>query len=224
MFLTAATTGTAGVLLAALLAAAPAAPAAHAGPGAPAAFADCPPSSALPAGAELASWRCEVMSATGHLTIGRLDVPISGPITVTHAEGDVGGRPEQVWGGMSAAPIPVGRAPLTLTPRYGGHFDFLSDARRVGELDLSFAVSGPGLPPGCRIGGGTTPVHLVLQPASPGSTTALEDTTFAVPRSRRCGPLGRVLDRAVGLPSAAGQNAIVLHGERSIRYYDASAG
>ncbi|WP_329457352.1 hypothetical protein [Streptomyces sp. NBC_01497] len=184
-----------------------------------ASFAACPPRSALPAGADPAAWRCEVMSATGHLTLGRIDVPIAAPMTVTHAEGTVDGHHEQVWGGLSATPIRVGRSPFTLTARYAGHFDFLSDATRVGELDLTFTLSGPGLPSGCRAGDDADPVHLVFQPASPDSTTAIEDVTFAAPGTHGCGVLGPLLDRAAALPSPPGRNSIVLNGERSARSY-----
>jgi hypothetical protein len=164
------------------------------------------------------------MSATGHLRLGLIDTPITEPMTVTHAEGPIDGRTEQVWGGMTAAPIRLDHTRLTITPRYAGHFDFLSDAERVGELDLRFQLSGPGLPARCSIGTESDAVHLVLQPATPTSTTSLEDATFRAPRTSGCGPLGPVLDLALGLPSAGGHNSIRLDGQRTMRYYDVPGG
>ncbi|MGY0059942.1 hypothetical protein ACWY4P_25925 [Streptomyces sp. LZ34] len=182
-------------------------------------FEACPE---LPPKADPAAWRCEVMSATGHLTLGRIDVPIDEPMTVTHAEGRIDGEFAQVFGALSAEPIAVPGTRLTITPRYAGYFDFHTNAERLGELDLKFAVSGPGLPSGCSIGRDTDAVHLVLKTpdgGGPGATPSIEDTRFAAPRTSGCGPRGRVLDRFLRLPSSSGKNAIHLDGERAVRSY-----
>lgn len=71
-------------------------------------FADCPTLSELPEGADPAKWRCEAMTATGHLTLGRVEVPIDRPLAITFAEGRVDGEFRQVFGAMAATPYEFG--------------------------------------------------------------------------------------------------------------------
>ncbi|MGW7519643.1 hypothetical protein ACWGJ2_29045 [Streptomyces sp. NPDC054796] len=185
-------------------------------------FASCPTRSELPSGADPAQWRCEAVVATGHLRLGSAEVPISEPMTVTHAEGRIDGEFHQVFGGLEAAALRVPGTPLSVTPGYGGSFDFLSDEERMGELDMVFGLSGPGLPRTCSIGSGAEPIGLVLQAVgepAPGEMPGIEDQRFALPRTSGCGPYGRVLDRLLELPSPSGQNSIHLDGTRFIRAY-----
>ncbi|WP_245996289.1 hypothetical protein [Streptomyces armeniacus] len=191
-------------------------------PGSP--FAACPARAELPEGADPAAWRCEVMTATGHLTVGRIDVPIAEPMRVTHAEGRIDSEFHQVFGGMAAEPIRVPHTPLSVTPQYAGAFDFHSDDQRMGELDVKFRISGPGWARwrDCSIGNDADAVHLVLKAegkGGPGKVPHAVDNTFAVPGTSGCGRLGRVLDAALDLPSPAGENRISLEGDRVIRSY-----
>ncbi|GAA2085183.1 hypothetical protein GCM10009801_46760 [Streptomyces albiaxialis] len=186
-------------------------------------FADCPSRAELPEGADPEKWRCEVMSATGSLKLGRISIPLKKPVTVTHAEGRIDGEFHQVFGGLKAAPIRVPRTPLSLSLRYGGYFDFHTNDQRMGELDLTFGLSAPGLPRRCSIGGGSQDaVHLILKAVGepePGEMPEAVDSSFTVPRTSGCGPFGPVLDKAIDLPSPSGENAISLNGERQIRPY-----
>ncbi|MFG3253909.1 hypothetical protein [Streptomyces sp. NPDC048172] len=186
-------------------------------------FADCPTRAELPEGADPAKWRCEVMSATGSLTLGRISVPLKKPVVITHAEGRIGGEFHQVFGGLKAAPVRVPRTPLSLSLRYGGYFDFHTNEQRMGELDLRFGLSAPGVPRSCSIGGGAREaVHLILKAVGepePGEMPEAVDTSFTAPRTSGCGALGSVLDKAIDLPSPSGENAIHLNGKRKIRAY-----
>lgn len=184
-------------------------------------FSACPPVDELPAGADPGTWRCEVMHATGHLRMGAIDEPLTEPMKITFAEGRVDGEFRQVFGEMAAAPIRVGGTPLTLTPRYGGYSDFLSDTTRRGEFDIKFAIGSvrglPALPSsGCSVGSDEDAVHLVLKDTDPTRVISrdplvaafgAQDAEFAAPGTSGCGRVGRALDRALGLPSAAGANA-----------------
>ncbi|MER6699826.1 hypothetical protein ABT289_21925 [Streptomyces fimicarius] len=196
-------------------------------------FSACPTVDQLPAGADPGTWRCEVMHATGHLRMGAVDEPLTEPMKITFAEGRVDGEFRQVFGEMTAAPIRVGGTPLTLTPQYGGYADFLSDDTRRGEFDITFAL-GPahglvGRPlAGCSVGSDEDAVHLVLKDTVPtrvisGDPLVLafgaRDAEFSAPRTSGCGPLGRVLDRALGLPSTAGANAFDMDVMVAIRPY-----
>jgi hypothetical protein len=193
----------------------------------------CPTLAELPAGADPAVWRCESMSATGHLTLGRIDEEIVKPMTLVFAEGRVDGAYSQVFGAMTAPPIRIGGTPWTIAPQYAGYADFQSNDERRGELDLTFAVAGPGLPAGCSIGGGGNPVHLVLKDTEPTQvisqdplvvTFGAADFTFAAPATSGCGYLGLVLDLLIGLPSVAGANALDLHATVVITPYGQSNG
>jgi hypothetical protein len=173
------------------------------------------------------------MHATGHLRMGAVDEPLSEPMKITFAEGRVDGEFRQVFGEMTAAPIRVGRTLLTLTPQYGGYSDFLSDDTRRGEFDIRFALgSAYGLltlpPSGCSVGSDEDAIHLVLKDTDPTRVISknplvvafgAQDTEFAAPGTSGCGPLSRALDRALGLPSAAGANAFGMDVTVAIRSY-----
>ncbi|MFD8010619.1 hypothetical protein [Streptomyces sp. NPDC058955] len=196
-------------------------------------FSACPAVDELPAGADPGTWRCEVMHATGHLRMGAVDEPLTEPMKIAFAEGRVGGEFRQVFGRMTAAPIRVGGTPLTLTPQYGGYSDFLSDDTRRGEFDVTFALgSAHGLPAlassGCSVGSAEDAVHLVLKDTAPTRVISrnplvvafgAEDAEFAAPGTSGCGPLGRALDRVLGLPSAAGSNVFHMDVTVAIRPY-----
>ncbi|MFF3481775.1 hypothetical protein ACFYXC_00640 [Streptomyces sp. NPDC002701] len=195
------------------------------------AFQDCPALAELPDGARPADWRCEAMTAVGHLTLGRVEVPIDEPLAITFAEGTVDGEFRQVFGAMAATPLRVRGTPLSITPRYGGYSDFESNDERRGELDLTFGITGPGLPSGCSIGSTTAPVHLVLLETDPPKvvtpdplvvTFGVEDNRFAIPRTSGCGLLGPVLDKALRLPAPAGVNSIDLDARVTMRSYSES--
>ncbi|MFH9500094.1 hypothetical protein ACH4L9_32275 [Streptomyces globisporus] len=195
-------------------------------------FSACPTVDELPADADLGTWRCEVMHATGHLRMGAVDEPLAEPMKITFAEGRVDGEFRQVFGEMTAEPIQVGGTPLTLTPQYGGYSDFLSDDTRRGEFDIKFALGSahglPALPSGCSVGSDEDAVHLVLKDTVPTRVISkdplvvvfgAQDAEFAAPGTRGCSPLSRALDRFLGLPSAAGANAFDMDVTVAIRPY-----
>jgi len=191
-------------------------------------FSDCPSLSELPEGADPAKWRCEAMTATGHLSLGRVEVPIDRPLAITFAEGRVDGEFRQVFGAMAATPLRVRGTPLSITPRYGGYSDFESNDERRGELDLTFRISGPGVPRGCSIGTDAAPVHLVLKETDPSRVVSpdplivafgVADNRFAAPGTSGCGLLGPVLDKALRLPAPAGVNGIDLDARVALRSY-----
>ncbi|MEW1626050.1 hypothetical protein AB0387_01245 [Streptomyces sp. NPDC089173] len=196
-------------------------------------FSACPAADDLPTGADPGTWRCEVMHATGRLRMGAFDEQLTEPMRITFAEGRVDGEFRQVFGRMTAAPIRVGGTPLTLTPRYGGYSDFLSDDTRRGEFALTFAIGSAYGPParpssGCSVGSDEDAVHLVLKDTDPTRVISkdplvvafgTQDAEFTAPRTSGCGPLGRVLDRALGLPSAAGANVFAMDVTVALRPY-----
>ncbi|MCF3129535.1 hypothetical protein [Streptomyces olivochromogenes] len=202
------------------------------------AFGDCPD---LPAGVDPAQWRCEVLTATGSLTLGNRTVPALAPMTITHAEGPLpDGSAGQVFGALRAAPTAVpggllgipgtdhGRAlALSLRPEYGGRSDFYSTGDSLGLFTMRFGLHGRLLPKGCTIGA-DTPVELRLRRVGGAERVSKNppiikfdayDDTFGVPSAQGCGPLGRLLDDRLGLPAATG-NSLSLTAYYTYRTYD----
>src|SRR5262245_13625862 len=67
-------------------------------------FSDCP---AIPAGADPAQWRCEVLESTGTVRIGKLGELPGGAMRLTFAEGQLDGKYAQVFGALRSEPIRV---------------------------------------------------------------------------------------------------------------------
>ncbi|MFG2474098.1 hypothetical protein [Streptomyces fagopyri] len=201
-------------------------------------FGDCPD---IPAGVDAARWKCEVLTATGSLTLGSRTVPELAPMTLTHAEGPLpDGGDGQVWGALGSASTPVpggllgtGTAghgpllPLALRPEYGGRSDFYSTGNSLGLFTLRFRAVSPLLPHGCVIGG-DAPVELRLQRAGDSEWESQDppvirfdayDDTFTAPAAVGCGPLGRFVNDRLGLPRATG-NAITLSARYTFKTYD----
>ncbi|MFJ5268203.1 hypothetical protein [Streptomyces sp. NPDC088358] len=202
-------------------------------------FRDCPD---IPAGVDAARWKCEVLTATGSLTLSSRSVPELAPMTITHAEGPLpDGGDGQVWGAMRSTSTivpggllgtgPTGHGPLlplALRPEYGGRSDFYSTGNSLGLFTLRFRVLSPLLPHGCVIGGGDAPVELRLRRAGDSEWISQDppvirfdayDDTFAAPATVGCGPLGRLVDDRLGLPGATG-NAITLSARYTFKTYD----
>ncbi|MFJ3893078.1 hypothetical protein [Streptomyces sp. NPDC090083] len=191
-------------------------------------FGACPALSELPEGADPGAWRCEAMTASGHMTLGRLDQSLGRGMAITFAEGTVDGQVRQVFGAMTAAPVRVRGIPLVITPRYAGYFDFQSNDQRRGELNLTFAISGPAVPPGCSIGTDADPVRLVLKETAASTVVSQDplvlafgvaDNRFTAPRTSGCGRLGPVLDAVLRMPSPAGANSLALNARVGLRGY-----
>ncbi|QFZ78903.1 hypothetical protein GFH48_23035 [Streptomyces fagopyri] len=195
----------------------------------------------MPAGVDAARWKCEVLMATGSLTLGSRTVPELAPMTLTHAEGPLpDGSDGQVWGALRSASTPVpggllgtGTAghgpllPLALRPEYGGRSDFYSTGNSLGLFTLRFRALSPLLPHGCVIGG-DAPIELRLQRAGDSEWESQDppvirfdayDDTFTAPAPVGCGPLGRLVDDRLGLPRTAG-NAITLSARYTFKTYD----
>lgn len=201
-------------------------------------FSDCP---AIPAGVDAALWKCEVLTATGSLTLGSRTVPELAPMTLTHAEGPLAdGSDGQVWGALRSAPdaVPGGLTGtaadhdpllgLSLRPEYGGRSDFYSVGNSLGLFTMRFRALSPLLPHGCVIGGGDTPIELRLERSGDSQWVSQDppvikfdayDTTFTAPAATGCGLLNRLVDDRLGLPTAAG-NAINLTAYYTFKTYD----
>ncbi|NIH78738.1 hypothetical protein [Amycolatopsis viridis] len=173
-------------------------------------FADCP---ALPAGADPAQWRCEVLDSAATMSFGTVrDLPL-GPMRLTFAEGKLGGQYAQVFGALRSEPVAVPGLPHgTIRFGYGGYSDFHSDAQRKGEMDLVAEFDAPYLPRNCATG----VIHTVLRADGPTRVVstdpltlqfATRDDEFAVPATENCGPQARLTNRRLGLPAAAGTNS-----------------
>ncbi|MEU4766066.1 hypothetical protein AB0H12_22680 [Actinosynnema sp. NPDC023794] len=190
-------------------------------------FADCP---AIPAGADPAQWRCEVLVSSGTIKFGDLAEQSTGAMRLTFAERRLDGEFAQVFGALRAEPTnvpggllgvpghhPVLRADLRV--EYAGFADFLSDGDRMGVQHLKLRVVNGLLPRTCSIGDEDDP--LVFQPirtSGPDRISAdppvlrftIEDNAFAVPPARGCGGLDRLVDKRFGLPSPSGANSMKL--------------
>ncbi|MFJ6676640.1 hypothetical protein ACIQMJ_36540 [Actinosynnema sp. NPDC091369] len=190
-------------------------------------FADCP---AIPAGADPAQWRCEVLMSTGTLKFGNLAEQPTGAMRLTFAEGQLNGEFAQVFGALRAEPTTVpggllgvpGPSPVLRTDlrlEYAGFADFLSDGDRMGVQHLKLRVINGLLPRTCAIGDEDDPlVFRPLRTSGPDRISAdppvlrftIEDTSFAVPSAKGCGGLDRLVDKRFGLPSPAGANSMEL--------------
>ncbi|MGW3999753.1 hypothetical protein ACWEF6_40195 [Amycolatopsis sp. NPDC004772] len=174
-------------------------------------FTDCP---APPANADPGTWRCEAFVSQGKLTIGAQEIPL-GEMRLTFSEGRVNGQYAQVFGALRHEPVRVpGLAGTTLQLRYGGSSDFQGNDERRGELDVYAVLRHPLLRKGCSIGTAAAPLHTVVHddPALPPTVLSRNPPTFhfgvvdpalALPATQGCGPLGNLVDRKLGLPSAS---------------------
>ncbi|MFD8638259.1 hypothetical protein [Streptomyces sp. NPDC059533] len=202
-------------------------------------FSDCP---AIPAGVDATHWKCEVLTATGSLTLGNRTLPALAPMTITHAEGPLpDGTNGQVWGALRGGPtaVPGGilggpagahnpRMALSLQPEYGGRSDFYSVGNNMGLFTLRFRAVGPALPDGCVIGGGDTPIELRLKRSGSAQWISKTppvikfdayDNTFTTPAATDCGPLGALVNNRLGLPATTG-NSINLSAYYTFKTYD----
>lgn len=202
-------------------------------------FSDCPD---LPTGVDAAQWKCEVLTATGSLTLGSRTVPELAPMTITHAEGPLpDGSDGQVFSALrgTRTAVPGGLLgdttadhkpllSLALRPEYGGRSDFYSVGNSMGLFTLRFRVLSPLLPHGCVIGAGDAPIELHLQRAGGSEWVSKNppvikfdayDDAFAAPAAKGCGPLGGLVNDRLGLPATAG-NAITLSAYYTFKTYD----
>ncbi|WP_439383451.1 hypothetical protein [Amycolatopsis lexingtonensis] len=173
-------------------------------------FSDCP---APPANADPGTWRCEAFVSQGQLTIDGQEIPL-GEMRLTFSEGRVNGEYAQAFGALRHEPVRVpGLAGTTLQLRYGGYSDFQGNDERRGELDVYAVLRHPLLGQDCRIGVMHTVVHddpavppTVISKTPPTMHFGVVDPDLAVPATTGCGPLGKLVDRRLGLPSPSGEN------------------
>ncbi|MFJ9413966.1 hypothetical protein ACIRPT_07330 [Streptomyces sp. NPDC101227] len=188
-------------------------------------FRDCP---VLPPGVDAAKWRCEVFVMKGSLTVGALHVPDLAPMTATNAEGPMpDGSRGQVFGGIRSAATRVDGG-LRIQPQYAGFSDFYPDGVHRGALDMKFRLLHPLLGEHCTIGADSDPAALRF--VQDGSTEwvskeppilkfSIHDNAFAAPRTHGCGPLGKAVDRRLGLPAPSGRSAISATAVYTFRSY-----
>lgn len=190
-------------------------------------FADCP---AIPAEADPAQWRCEVLMSTGSIRFGNLAEQQLGAMRLTFAEGELDGEFAQAFGALRAEPAPVPgglfgtgkQNPLLrmdIRIEYAGYADFLSVGDRMGEQHLKIRVISPLLPRTCTIGSDRDPIEFkpvrtsgpdMLSTNPPVLRFTIEDNEFAVPKARGCGAFDRLVNKRFGLPAAAGMNTMKL--------------
>ncbi|MET0134493.1 MAG: hypothetical protein ABW215_12990 [Kibdelosporangium sp.] len=196
---------------------------------------DCPKE--LPAGADPAQWRCEVLVSDATAEFGTLGQLRLGRQRLTFAEGTLDGRYAQVFGGLRAEPteVPGGLVgndliPLAFQVQYAGASDFHGDPPRMGFIDLKLKVISPLLPPTCFIGSDNDPINvqpLALGPTAPVPghpgirTMTLQDKRLVMPRAHGCGVFTALVQARFGVPSPAGASEITLPTYVSIRQYDA---
>jgi hypothetical protein len=199
-------------------------------------FSDCP---AIPAGADPAQWRCEVLVSTGTLSFGTVSEQSAGSMRLTFAEGRLDGKFAQVFGALRAEPVPVPGG-LLATPRqnpllrmdiqlrYAGFADFLSDGDRMGTQHLKIGVISPLLPKTCTIGSDADPiVFKPIRTAGPDVISTnpqvlrftIADSTFAMPRLQGCGAFGPLLSRRLGVPAPSGASTMTLNTFVGLRDY-----
>jgi hypothetical protein len=202
--------------------------AAHADPVPTFDFADCPQ---IPAGADPAQWRCEVLMSTGTIKLGSLPEQQAGNMRMTFAEGQLDGKFAQAFGALRAEPIRVPGGLLGLPDadnpllrldlriEYAGFADFLSVGDKMGEQHLKLRVISPLLPSTCTIGSNQDPVKFqpirtsgpdVISPNPPVLRFTIEDKQFRVPQARNCGGLEPLVNHRFDLPAAPGTNKMTL--------------
>ncbi|MET0235038.1 MAG: hypothetical protein ABW224_10405 [Kibdelosporangium sp.] len=189
-------------------------------------FADCP---AIPAGADPAQWRCEVLMSSGTVKLGTLPEQPSGAMRMTFAEGQLDGKFAQVFGALRAEParVPGGLLGipgsddnpllrLDFRIEYAGFADFQSVGDRMGEQHLKVRVISPLLPGTCTIGSDADPIRFrPIRMSGPEVISqdprvlkfSIQDKEFAVPRARGCHPLDTLVNKRFGLPAAAGASS-----------------
>jgi hypothetical protein len=187
-------------------------------------FADCP---AIPAGADPALWRCEVLMSSGTIKFGNLAEQPTGAMRLTFAEGTLDGKYAQVFGALRAEPTKVpggllGGHPLPrmdMRIEYAGFSDFFSVGDQMGEQHLKIRLISRLLPNTCTIGSNQDPIRFKpIRTSGPDTVSTnppvlrftIEDKQFAVPKTRGCGELGRLMNKRFGLPAPAGTNAMTL--------------
>lgn len=183
-------------------------------------FSDCP---RLPAHADPSQWRCEVMIATGQLSLGSLELPAIAPMTITHAEGKLNGVDAQVFGRLRGALTSVAGGLLQVTPRYAGQADFFQHGDIKGSVTLRFELRGPLLPRSCVVDPLRTELRqvgdtTVVSTQPPVLAFSMVDDALTVPAARHCGPLTGLLNRRAGLP---GPGQLRLDTQYSYLGYDA---
>ncbi|MGW0390932.1 hypothetical protein ACWDYJ_08520 [Streptomyces sp. NPDC003042] len=202
-------------------------------------FSDCPE---IPAGVDATRWKCEVLTATGSLTLGSRHIPELAPMTITHAEGPMpDGSKGQVWGALRSESTAVpggllgnaagdGRNPLlslSLRPEYGGRSDFYSVGSSLGLFTMRYHLVSPLLPQGCVIGG-DAPLEIRLQRVGSSQWVSknppvirfdAKDDLFTAPAADGCGPLRRLVNDRLGLPATSG-NAMTLSATYTFKTYD----
>ncbi|ONI91787.1 hypothetical protein ALI144C_00680 [Actinosynnema sp. ALI-1.44] len=203
-------------------------------------FADCP---RIPAGADPAKWRCEVLMSSGTIELGGLAEQPLGAMRMVFAEGQSDGKYAQVFGSLQAEPTRVlggllgipgsdDRNPLLrldVRIEYAGFADFLSVGDQMGEQHLKLRVISPLLPSTCTIGDDKDPIKLrptrtsgpdVVSTNPPVARFTMADKQFAVPRARGCNGLDRLLDKRFGLPAASGTNLLKMTTLVQMKYYN----
>jgi hypothetical protein len=198
--------------------------AAHADPVPTFDFSDCPQ---IPAGADPAQWRCEVLMSTGTIKFGGLAEQQAGNMRLTFAEGRLDGRFAQVFGALRAEPvrvpggllgIPGSDNPLLrldLRIEYAGFADFQSVGDNMGEQHLKVRLLSPLLPDTCTIGSNQDPIKFkpirtsgpdVISPDPTVLRFTIEDKQYSVPRAHNCRGLDSLVNRRFDLPAAPGTN------------------
>jgi hypothetical protein len=193
-------------------------------------FADCP---TIPAAADPARWRCEVLMSTGTIRFGSLAEQPTGAMRLTFAEGELDGQFAQVFGALRADPVRVPggllgvpgsdvRNPLLrmdMRIEYAGFADFQSNGDQMGEQHLKIGVISRLLPRTCTLGSDRDPIRFrpvrtsgpdVISTNPPVLGFTIEDKEFAVPRTYGCGGFDQLGDVRFGLPALTGANAMTL--------------
>jgi hypothetical protein len=201
-------------------------------------FTDCP---AIPAGADPAQWRCEVLVSTGTVQLGALAEQPTGSMRLTFAEGRLDGEYAQVFGALRSEPVRVPggllglprteRNPLLrmeIQLRYAGFADFQSDGDHMGTQHLELGVRSPLVPTSCTVGTDADPiVFRPIRTAGPDVISTnprvlrftIADGAFAVPGPHGCGAFDRLLSRRLGVPAPAGTNTMTLTTYVGVRAY-----